>query len=74
MTAVSWPAVGGESPKRVAAKVLPKVALTKEREVECDEYVALEIHILMLLAGSPGVVELLSWTEVRRRQGNPRAT
>ena len=62
MTAASDTAVG-ESPIQVAVKVLPKLAFTKDNAVECDEYVAQEINILTVLAGSPGVVQLLSWTE-----------
>ena len=63
MTAVSDSAFLGVSPIQVAAKVLSELAFTKDKAVECDQYVAQEIDILTLLAGSPGVVQLLSWTE-----------
>ena len=63
MSAVPLSAVGGESPKQVAVKVVEKLTFTQEKAVECDRYVAIEIEILTLLAGSPGVVQLLSWTE-----------
>ena len=63
MTSASDSAIGGESPKQVAVEVLAKLAFTQENVVECDQYVAQEINILTLLAGSPGVVKLLSWSE-----------
>ena len=61
MIAVS--AIGGQSPIQVAVKVLRTHVFTKQSAVECDEYVAQEINILTVLAGSLGVVQLLSWTE-----------
>ena len=56
------PAVGG-SPVQVAVKVVPKLAFTTNDAVELDAYVAQEVSILTTLFGSPGVVQLLSWTE-----------
>ncbi len=57
----------GGSTMQVAVKVVPKLAGTKDSTkntaVELDSSVAQEIHILTLLADSPGVVQFLSWTE-----------
>ena len=63
MTAVSDSAIAGQSPIQVAVKVLPKKAFTKNNAVECDAYVAQEVSLLTLLAGSLGIVQLLSWSE-----------
>ena len=61
MTAV--PAIGGQSPTQVAVKVLRKLVFTKRSAVERDEFVAQEIQIPTVIAGSFGVVQFLSWTE-----------
>ena len=57
------PGLAGGSPVQVAVKVVPNLAFTTNDAVELDAYVAQEVSILTTLAGSPGVVQLLSWTE-----------
>ena len=44
-------------------KEVPKLAFTTNDAVVLDAYVAQEVSILTTLAGFPGVVQLLSWTE-----------
>ena len=59
----SLSAIGGPSAMQVAVKVLPKLTCTADATVVNDKLVANEIEILTSLAGSPGVVQLLSWSE-----------
>ena len=63
MSAFPLSAVADEVPMQVAVKVLPKLILVDKEDVACDDTVAREIRILTELADTPGVVELLSWTE-----------
>ena len=63
MSAFPLSAVGDEVPMQVARKVLSKLILVTKEDVACDDTVAREIRILTELADTPGVVELLSWTE-----------
>ena len=62
-TAVSDSDTGRQSPIQVAVKVIAKLTCNRNDAVECDETVAQEVSLLTLLAGSPGVVQLLSWSE-----------
>ena len=65
MSAVPWSAAGEVAPRSVAVKVLSSMKNTGKDEaglVGLDS-VRREIDVLTQLAGSPGIVELLSWTE-----------
>ena len=65
MSAVPWSAAGEVAPRSVAVKVLSKMQNTMEDEagLATHDSVRREIDVLTKLAGSPGIVELLSWTE-----------
>ena len=58
-------AVGDGGQVKAAVKVVPKLAELggSGGDVICDGNVAKEIEILAKLAGTPGVVELMSWSE-----------
>ena len=65
MSAVPWSAAGEVAPRSVAVKVLSKMKDTGKDEagLATHDSVRREIDVLTKLAGSPGIVELLSWTE-----------
>ena len=64
MLAVPWSAaLGSVVPQTVAVKVISKMEDTKEEQTQVAKHARREIALLTMVAGSPGIIELLSWTE-----------
>ena len=63
MSAVPWSVVGEVAPQTVAVKVMSKMEETKQEQAQLARHARREIDLLTMVAGSPGIIELLSWTE-----------